>query len=220
MPPLSGASRIFVIFAHPREPPGNFMSWPTPVVLHGTHARLEPLTPAHHDDLVEAVRDGELWKLWYTFIPEPDQLRADIDKRLAQQRSGTMLPFAIIETATGQAVGMTTFMNIDAANRRVEIGSTWYRKRVQRTALNTECKFMLLQHAFEDLECIAVEFRTHFFNFQSRHAIERLGAKLDGILRNHRFQPDGTLRDTVVYSIIAGEWPTVKSHLTHLMRRT
>lgn len=220
MPPLSGASRIFVIFAHPREPPGNFMSWPTPVVLHGTHARLEPLTPAHHDDLVEAVRDGELWKLWYTFIPEPDQLRADIDKRLAQQRSGTMLPFAIIETATGQAVGMTTFMNIDAANRRVEIGSTWYRKRVQRTAFNTECKFMLLQHAFDDLECIAVEFRTHFFNFQSRHAIERLGAKLDGILRNHRFQPDGTLRDTVVYSIIAGEWPTVKSHLTHLMRRT
>lgn len=220
MPPLSGASRIFVIFAHPREPPGNFMSWPTPVVLHGTHARLEPLAPAHHDDLVEAVRDGELWKLWYTFIPEPDQLRADIDKRLAQQRSGTMLPFAIIETATGQAVGMTTFMNIDAANRRVEIGSTWYRKRVQRTALNTECKFMLLQHAFDDLECIAVEFRTHFFNFQSRHAIERLGAKLDGILRNHRFQPDGTLRDTVVYSIIAGEWPTVKSHLTHLMRRT
>jgi RimJ/RimL family protein N-acetyltransferase len=196
------------------------MSWPTPVVLHGTHARLEPLTAAHHDDLVEAVRDGELWNLWYTFIPTPEKLHAEIDKRLHLQRTGSMLPFAIIETATNQAVGMTTFMNIDAANRRVEIGSTWYRQRVQRTALNTECKFMLLRHAFEDLDCIAVEFRTHYFNAQSRRAIERLGAKLDGILRNHRFQPDGSLRDTAVYSIIAGEWPTVKSHLTHQLRRS
>ncbi|HEY5809384.1 MAG TPA: GNAT family protein [Povalibacter sp.] len=191
------------------------MTWPTPIVLHGTIVRLEPLTAAHHDDLVEAVRDGELWNLWYTFVPTPEKMRAEIDRRLELQTKGTMLPFAVIEGASGKAVGVTTYMDIDAANRRVEIGSTWYRKRVQRTPLNTECKLLLLQHAFENLNCVAVEFRTHFLNHQSRRAIERLGAKLDGILRNHRFQPDGTLRDTVVYSIIAGEWATVKSHLTY-----
>jgi RimJ/RimL family protein N-acetyltransferase len=176
---------------------------------------LEPLTHARHDELVESVRDGELWKLWYTFVPTPEQMHAEIDKRLEQQRKGTMLPFAIVEAATGTAVGMTTYMNIDAETRRVEIGSTWYRKRVQRTALNTECKLMLLTHAFDKLGCVAVEFRTHFFNQQSRRAIERLGAKLDGILRNHRFSSDGTLRDTCVYSIVASEWPAVRSHLRH-----
>jgi RimJ/RimL family protein N-acetyltransferase len=124
-----------------------------------------------------------------------------------------MLPFAILDTG-GKAVGMTTFMDADAANRRVEIGSTWYRMAVQRTAMNTECKLMLLTHAFERMACIAVEFRTHFLNRQSRSGIERLGAKLDGILRSHRIMPDGTLRDTVVYSIVATEWPTVKTHLS------
>ena len=114
-----------------------------------------------------------------------------------------------------RAVGMTTYMNVDTPNRRVEIGSTWYARRVQRTALNTQCKLLLLQHAFEKLDCIAVEFRTHFFNHQSRRGIERLGAKQDGILRNHQIAPNGTLRDTVVYSIIASEWPTVKTHLTY-----
>ena len=124
-----------------------------------------------------------------------------------------MTPWAIINKTSGRAVGMTTYMNIDAKNRRVEIGSTWYRKAVQRSALNTECKLMLLTHAFESLNCIAVEFRTHFFNHQSRRGIERLGAKLDGVLRQHQVMPDGSLRDTCVYSIIASEWPTVKQHL-------
>lgn len=191
------------------------MPWPEPVTLRGSHVILEPLTHARHDELVEAVRDGELWNLWYTLIPPAEHMNAEIERRLQQQRKGTMLPFAVIEAASGKAVGMTTYMNIDAEARRVEIGSTWYRKAVQRTALNTECKALLLTHAFETLECIAVEFRTHFFNHQSRLAIERLGAKLDGILRNHRRSSDGTLRDTCVYSIIANEWPAVRSHLRH-----
>jgi N-acetyltransferase len=184
------------------------------LTLHGTLVSLVPLSQAHHDQLVEAVRDGELWDLWYTSVPSPDQVRAEIDRRLGLQAAGSMLPFAIIERATGEAVGMTTYMNIDATNRRVEIGSTWYRRRVQRSGLNTECKLLLLAHAFEQLDCIAVEFRTHFFNRQSRTGIERLGAKLDGILRQHQIARNGTLRDTCVYSILNGEWPTVKAHLS------
>ena len=195
------------------------MTWPAPVTLRGKHAILEPLSQERHDELVEAVRDGELWKLWYTSIPAPERMRAEIDRRLELQRRGSMLPFVVVEPATGRAAGMTTYMDIDAANRRVEIGHTWYRRKVQRTALNTECKLLLLAHAFEKLDCIAVEFRTHFFNHQSRRAIERLGAKLDGVLRNHRIQADGTLRDTASYSIIASEWPTVKSHLTYQLMR-
>jgi RimJ/RimL family protein N-acetyltransferase len=195
------------------------MAWPEPVTLRGSHATLEPLTHARRDELIEAVRDGELWKLWYTFVPPPEQIAAEIERRLEQQRKGTMLPFAIVGAASGKAVGMTTYMNIDADTKRLEIGSTWYRQSVQRTAMNTECKLMLLTHAFEVLDCVAVEFRTHFINHQSRRAIERLGAKLDGILRNHRRVPDGTLRDTCVYSIIAGEWPMVRSHLTYQLTR-
>jgi RimJ/RimL family protein N-acetyltransferase len=195
------------------------MPWPDPITLTGEHAILEPLSHARHDELVEAVRDGELWKLWYTFIPTPEKMRAEIDNRLEQQRQGSMLPFTVVATSSGRAVGMTTYLNIDAVERRLEIGSTWYRKSVQRTALNTECKLMLLTHAFEELDCIAVEFRTHFLNHQSRRAIERLGAKLDGVLRNHRRASDGTLRDTCVYSIIASEWPAVRSHLRHKLGR-
>lgn len=191
------------------------MPWLEPITLRGEHVVLEPLSLARHDELVEAVSDGKLWNLWYTFIPTPQQLKADIEKRLEQQHKGTMLPFAVIEAATGNAAGITTYLNIDAEARRVEIGGTWYRKSVQRSALNTECKLMLLTHAFEKLDCIAVEFRTHFFNHQSRRAIERLGAKLDGVLRNHCRSTDGTLRDTCVYSIIASEWPTVRSHLRY-----
>ncbi|MFN3522790.1 MAG: GNAT family N-acetyltransferase [Phenylobacterium sp.] len=187
--------------------------WPDQVVLTGAHARLEPLDPAHAPDLAEAVADGELWRLWYTWIPEPAGMDAEIARRLDLRARGQMSPFAVIDLRSGRAVGMTTYMNIDAANRRVEIGSTWYRASVQRTAINTECKRMLLAHAFEALDCIAVEFRTHFFNHQSRRAIERLGAKLDGVLRNHVRSRDGTLRDTCVYSILAHEWPTVRSHL-------
>lgn len=195
------------------------MAWPEPITLRGSHATLEPLTHARRDELIEAVRDGELWKLWYTFIPSPDTVDEEIERRLAQQRNGTMLPFTIVDTATGQAAGMTTYMNIDAENKRLEIGSTWYRKSAQRTPMNTECKLMLLTHAFEVLDCVAVEFRTHFLNHQSRRAIERLGAKLDGILRNHRRASDGTLRDTCVYSIIDSEWPMIRSHLRYQLSR-
>jgi N-acetyltransferase len=189
------------------------MTWPPPVTLRGSRVTLEPLAQRHHADLVEAVKDGELWQLWYTMVPEPERMGAEIDRRLALQTKGSMLPFAVLDNTTGKAVGMTTYMNIDAANRRVEVGSTWYRKAVQRTDLNTQCKLMLLTHAFETLACIAVEFRTHFFNHQSRRGIERLGAKLDGILRSHQLASNGTLRDTCVYSIIACEWPAVHSHL-------
>jgi N-acetyltransferase len=194
------------------------MSWPEPLALQGAHARLEPLSQAHRDGLIEAVKDGELWRLWYTAIPSPDGMDQEIERRLSLQAKGSMLPFTVFDAA-GVIAGMTTYMNIDAANRRVEIGSTWYAKRVQRTALNTECKLMLLTHAFERLDCIAVEFRTHFFNRKSRQGIERLGAKLDGILRSHQIGHNGTLRDTVVYSIVAGEWPTVKQHLAFSLRQ-
>jgi RimJ/RimL family protein N-acetyltransferase len=185
------------------------------VSLHGQHVSLVPLEHSHHDHLVEALKDGELWSLWYTSIPTPDRLRAEIDRRLGLRQQGSMIPFTVVEASSGEAVGMTTFMHIDAVNRRVEIGSTWYRQRVQRTPLNTECKLLLLTHAFERLNCIAVEFRTHFFNQQSRAAILRLGAKLDGVLRQHQIAGNGTLRDTCVYSILDCEWPTVKAHLTH-----
>ena len=190
------------------------MPWLEPVTLRGTHARLEPLSPDHCDGLTEAVRDGELWKLWYTFVPKAEEMGKEIDRRLDLQAAGSMLPFTVFD-ADGKIAGMTTYMNVDTANRRVEIGSTWYAKRVQRSAVNTQCKLLLLTHAFENLDCIAVEFRTHFFNHQSRRGIERLGAKLDGILRSHQIASNGTLRDTVVYSIIASEWPTVKAHLTY-----
>ena len=190
------------------------MTFATPVTLTGQHGTLVPLSQAHHDDLVQATQDGELWKLWYTAIPSVEGMAAEIDRRLGLQTQGSMSAFAIIDKASGRAVGMTTYMNIDAKNRRVEIGSTWYRRAVQRSALNTECKLMLLTHAFESLNCIAVEFRTHFFNHQSRRGIERLGAKLDGVLRQHQVTADGSLRDTCVYSIIASEWPTVKQHLS------
>lgn len=195
------------------------MSWPESPVLQGAHARLELLSPEHCEDLQEAVRDGEAWRLWYTNVPAPDGMAAEIKRRLALRQAGSMLPFAVISMASGKPVGMTTYMNIDASNRRMEIGSTWYRNAVQRTPLNTECKFLLLRHAFETLDCIAVEFRTHVLNQQSRRGIERLGAKLDGILRSHSRANDGTLRDTCVYSIIASEWPAVRSHLTWQMTK-
>jgi N-acetyltransferase len=188
------------------------LPWPPDVRLQGDHAALVPLTPDHAPALAEAVRDGELWKLWYTSIPSPEGMAAEIARRLGLRERGSMLPFAVLD-ASGTPVGMTTYMNVDAEHERLEIGSTWYAKRVQRTALNTECKLMLLRHAFETLGCIAVEFRTHRFNTQSRRAIERLGAQLDGILRAHQRMTDGSLRDTAVYSITAAEWPTVRSNL-------
>jgi RimJ/RimL family protein N-acetyltransferase len=192
--------------------------WPEPIELRGKHALLRPLIRQHHDGLVEAARDGELWRLWYTSIASPERMASEIERRLGLQAQGSMLPFTVFDAA-GRIAGMTTYMNIDAVNKRVEIGSTWYAMRVQRTPLNTECKLMLLGHAFERLDCIAVEFRTHRLNTQSRRAIERLGAQLDGILRAHSRAGDGTLRDTAVYSITAAEWPTVKSHLSWQLAR-
>jgi N-acetyltransferase len=185
------------------------MGWPAPVTLRCAHARLEPLSRAHHDALCDAARDGELWKLWYTSVPSPEGMAAEIERRLTLP---TMCPFTVFD-ATGRVVGMTTYMNTDAVNKRVEIGSTWYANSAQRTPLNTQCKRLLLAHAFETLDCIAVEFRTHRLNTQSRRAIERLGAQLDGILRSHSRVADGSIRDTAVYSITAPEWPAVRSHL-------
>ena len=189
-----------------------------PLTLAGQHARLEPLAQPHLDGLIAAVRDGDLWRLWYTAIPTPERMAAEIERRLGLQASGAMLPFTVFD-ASGRVVGMTTYMNVDNVHQRVEIGSTWYARCVQRTPLNTECKRLLLAHAFDTLDCIAVEFRTHRFNTQSRRAIERLGAQLDGILRSHQRASDGSLRDTVVYSITAAEWPTVRTHLDFQLAR-
>jgi RimJ/RimL family protein N-acetyltransferase len=194
------------------------MPWPDEVTLRGRHATLLPLAPEHAPALADAARDGELWQLWVTSVPAPEAMGAEIARRLALRASGSMLPFAVLDAA-GVPAGMTTYMHIDAANRRVEIGSTWYARRVQRTPLNTECKRMLLAHAFEQLDCIAVEFRTHRLNQPSRRAIERLGAQLDGVLRSHMRLADGTLRDTAVYSITAAEWPSVRRHLDHQLAR-
>jgi RimJ/RimL family protein N-acetyltransferase len=188
------------------------MSWPEAVELKGRHASLRPLSHADAPALAQAVLEGELWKLWVTRVPAPDEMDTEIARRLGLYEKGSMTPFVVLD-AQGTPVGMTTYMNVDPVNRRVEIGSTWIARRVQRTPLNTECKFLLLQHAFEALDCLAVELRTHRLNFNSRRAIERLGAQLDGILRHHMRLPDGTLRDTAIYSITAPEWPTVKRHL-------
>ena len=188
-----------------------------PVTLNNALARLEPLSQAHCTDLQTAV--GELADLWYTAIPTAPAMSAEIDRRLGLHNKGSMLPFAAINPATGKAVGMTTYMNIDSTHQRVEIGSTWTSTTMQRSGFNTACKHLLLQHAFETLSCIAVEFRTHRFNLQSRAAIERLGAQFDGMLRNHQRASNGTLRDTAVYSIIADEWPTVDAHLRHQLTK-
>lgn len=190
--------------------------WAKSETLSGTHVSLAPLTQAHAADLAEASADGNLSALWYTSVPTPDDVPAEINRRLALQETGSMVPFAILDTSD-RAVGMTTYMNIDAANQRLEIGSTWYRKSVQRSGLNTECKLLMLRHAFEELDAIAVEFRTHVINHQSRRAIERLGARLDGILRAHMRMANGTIRDTATYSITAAEWPMVHANLQHLM---
>lgn len=192
--------------------------WPEPVTLSGNHVIVAPLSQTHADDLAKATADGDLHKLWYTSVPPPSGIPAEIDRRLSLQTAGSMLPFAILDPS-GKAVGMTTYMNIDAANRRLEIGSTWYRLSVQRGPMNTECKLLMLGHAFDVLDCIAVEFRTHFMNVPSRRAIERLGAKLDGVLRSHSIMENGSLRDTAVYSILSHEWPAVRANLALMIDR-
>ena len=189
----------------------------TPLTLSGQRVLLEPLAASHAAALAQAADDGALWKLWYTSVPRPENMEREISRRLGLQEAGSMLPFTIRRNDTGAPCGMTTFMNIDAQHRRVEIGSTWLAKSAQRSGINTEAKLLLLTHAFETLGCIAVEFRTSFMNLQSREAIARLGAKQDGILRNHQKTPEGILRDTVVFSIIESEWPTVKRHLGFLL---
>ena len=183
------------------------MTWPTPVTLTGQHVMLAPLSQVHAPALAEAA--AGLGDLWYTYIPTAEGITAEIDRRLSLPD----LTAFCIQTPDGTPVGMTTYMNADAVSKRVEIGSTWIGKSVQRSPLNTEAKLLLLSHAFETLNCIAVEFRTHRLNQQSRRAIERLGAQLDGILRAHMVSPNGTIRDTAVYSITAPEWPVTKVHL-------
>jgi RimJ/RimL family protein N-acetyltransferase len=184
-----------------------------PATLTGEVATLEPLSLEHVGAIAEAVRDGELWRLWYTGVPSPQTAEAYVRTALDWREQLDAMPFVVRENATGDVVGCTRFFNVDTVNRRVEIGHTWYARRVQRTPLNTECKLMLLTHAFETLRCIAVEFRTHWFNHASRAAIARLGAKQDGVLRNHTITADGVKRDTVVFSIIDSEWPAVRQHL-------
>jgi len=184
-----------------------------PVTLAGRLTTLEPLSQEHHDGLVAAAEDGELWNLWYTSVPRPEAMHAEISRRLRLHASASMLPFTARRNDTGRVIGMTTFMHVDESNRRVEIGSTWMAASAQRTGTNTESKLLLLSHAFDRLQCIAVEFRTHWMNQQSRTAIARLGAKQDGILRNHQRLGDGSMRDTVVYSIIESEWPAVRNEL-------
>ncbi|KIS26247.1 amino acid acetyltransferase [Arthrobacter sp. SPG23] len=188
------------------------------ITLTGQYVVLEPLSHAHHDGLVEAVRDGELWKLWYTSVPTPEGMAAEIDRRLRLQEAGSMLPFTtrLVDAATGgpgRVIGMTTYMNIDAATPRLEIGSTWNAASSHGSGSNPDSKLLLLRHAFETLGCPAVEFRTHWFNHQSREAIARLGAKQDGVLRSHTRTADGQLRDTVVFSILEHEWPQVRAGL-------
>jgi RimJ/RimL family protein N-acetyltransferase len=193
------------------------MGWVEPVVLEGRHVRLEPMAPERLDEhaaaLGAAVADGTLWNSRVTTIPRPEGMRAYVEKALAELAAGRSLPFVTRDRASGRIVGTTRFMNIEAAHRRLEIGTTWLAQSYQRTAVNTEAKLLMLSHAFEALRCIAVDIRTHEKNAQSRAAIERLGAKLDGILRNHMIMPDGTVRSTASYSIVDAEWPAVKASL-------
>jgi N-acetyltransferase len=188
------------------------VAFPHPGTLSGVLVTLEPLHPDHHDELVTAASDGRLWELWYTSVPGPDGMAAEIDARLARQAAGEMLPFTV-RRADGAVVGMTSFLNAEPDVPRLEIGATWTAASAQRTGVNAESKLLLLTHAFEVLGCLAVEFRTHWHNMQSRTAIARLGAKQDGVLRNHRRLPDGSLRDTVVFSITDAEWPAVRNGL-------
>ena len=195
------------------------MAFIEPITLRGNHVTLEPLAREHADALVLAAADGKLWELWYTSVPKQDAMRTEIDRRLDLCMAGNMLPFSVRRNDTDALCGMTTYMNVDAAHRRVEIGSTWYAQSAQRTSINTESKLLLLSHAFETLHCIAVEFRTSFMNLPSRAAITRLGARQDGILRNHQRMADGSFRDTVVFSIIESEWPAVRRHLQFKLAR-
>lgn len=185
----------------------------TPVTLAAASVRLEPLTHEHHDEIVNAASDGQLWNLWFTSVPAPGETAAYIETALTGQREGHRLPFVVRELTTGQVAGCTSYHDIVPAIDRVEIGWTWYAERWQRTHLNTTCKRLLLAHAFETLGCRVVGLRTDNFNFRSQRAIEGIGAKKDGVIRHHQARRDGTVRDSVMYSILAEEWPDVRRHL-------
>ena len=192
---------------------------PIPVTLEGHGVRLEPLAPTHRDGLAAAASDGRLWELWYTFVPEPGQTEAYIADALAGQRAGQMLPWAVRELSTGTIAGSTRFHDIVPSIDRLEIGYTWYASRWQRSHVNTACKLVLLTHGFETLGCRVVGFRTDNFNFASQKAIEALGARNDGVIRHHQVRRDGSVRDSVMYSILAPEWPDVKRHLSMRLAR-
>jgi RimJ/RimL family protein N-acetyltransferase len=192
---------------------------PKPATLEGHGVRLEPLGAKHHDGLAAAAKDGRLWELWYTSVPEPEKTQAYIEAALEGQKAGHMLPWAVIEAKTGTVVGSTRYHDIIAAADRVEIGWTWYAQRFQRTHVNTVCKLLLFTYAFESLKCKVVGLRTDNFNFRSQRAIEALGAKKDGVIRHHWPRRDGTVRDSVMYSVLLHEWPDVKKHLLLRLHR-
>jgi RimJ/RimL family protein N-acetyltransferase len=192
---------------------------PKPAALQGHGVRLEPLSREHEKGLVEAAKDGRLWELWYTSVPEPEKTLAYVDAALAGQKAGHMLPWAVIEARTGAVIGSTRYHDIIAEADRVEIGYTWYASRWQRSHVNGACKLLLFTYAFESLQCKVVGLRTDNFNFRSQRAIEALGAKKDGVIRHHWPRRDGTVRDTVMYSVLAAEWPDVKHHLEFRLKR-
>jgi RimJ/RimL family protein N-acetyltransferase len=193
--------------------------WLDPVTLSGTRVVLEPLAEAHVAGLARACDDGELWRHWYTLVAKPDAMDAYVEQALRQQQEEGALPFAVRHAVSGELIGCTRFFRVDEDNRRLELGHTWYAQSHQRSGINSECKLLLLGHAFEDRDAIAVELRTHWHNRQSRQAIARLGAKQDGVLRNHTVSPGGIYRDTVVFSIINQEWPAVRQNLRYLLER-
>ncbi|MPR33711.1 GNAT family N-acetyltransferase [Salmonirosea aquatica] len=194
-------------------------NWLNPIQLEGQKVDLVPLEKSHRDDLLLAAADGELWNIWYTSVPSESTIDKYLETALQEQADGKSLPFVVVDREKGTLIGTTRYCNAEPEHRRLEIGYTWYAKSFQRTGVNTECKYLLLRHAFESLDTIAVEFRTNWFNYRSRNAILRLGAKQDGVLRNHRIDKDGILRDTVVFSIIQPEWKTVKRSLEYEMGR-
>lgn len=190
--------------------------WIKDDILEGEAVILEPLTLEHIDDLIKVSKDGEAWKLWYTTVPTPEEVEGYVKRALKNKGKGDFA-YVVRSKFNHQIIGTTRYYNVDPRNKRVTIGFTWYGSSVRRTPVNTECKWLLLHNIFETYHAIAVEFRTHYFNQDSRKAIERLGAKKDGVLRSHKIMPDGSLRDTVVYSIIASEWPAVKCNLLNKM---
>ena len=195
------------------------MAFVEPVVLRGRGLRLEPLAPSHETGLAAAAADGQLWRIRVTSVPEPGQTRAYIDSALQMHAAGQRLAFAVLDDASGRVLGSSSYHDIVPALRRVEIGYTWYARSVQRTHVNTTAKLLLMTHAFEQLGCAVVCWRTDNFNFASQRAIERLGARKDGVLRHHALRRDGTVRDTVMYSMTAGEWPEARAQLLYLLQR-